>query len=172
MGRILRILGIVLVLLVVVGGILVYRILNAAGYFNTVASNFAGKCQAVAGVVGAEDIELDRATGNLFISVARPQALRRPSVLDQGGIYLAHIDRPDVGAAVVDGNSLNARFYPHGISLYADAAGRKTLAVINHTGEGGDQVMLFDVDDDARRRRLNVTLTLRRTVEDPLIAER
>ena len=59
MGRMFRIVGVMFALLLIVGGALVYRTLNAAGYFNTVISSFAGKCLDVAGVVGAEDIELE-----------------------------------------------------------------------------------------------------------------
>lgn len=168
MGRLLRILGIVLVLLVVVGGVLVYRILNAAGHFNTVASNFAGKCQAVAGIVGAEDIELDRQTGMLFISSYDRRVCPTCSMPPQdGGIYLAPIDRPGVAPRLLTAE-LALPFRPHGVSFFADAAGRKTLAVVNHPGEDESNVMLFDIAGDSTAAP-NLTLTLRRTVEDPLL---
>ena len=168
MGRFLRILGVLLVLVVIVGGVLVYRILNAAGNFNTVTPHFAGKCQTVTGVVGAEDMELDRASGNLYLSAQD----RRPYPLTQatakpGAIYLARIDQPDAAPRKLTTDA--SLFHPHGISLYADAAGRKTLAVVNHPGVGGDQIMLFDVNDARTASEPNVMLTLRRTVEDPLM---
>lgn len=169
MRRILRILGVFLVLVVIVGGVLVYRILNAAGHFNNVTSHFAGKCQAVTGVVGTEDIELDRTTGMLFLSSYDRRICPTCSMPAQkGGIFLAPTDRPDATPRSLTGD-LNTAFRPHGISLYADAAGRKTLAVVNHPGVGGDQIMLFDVNDDRTASVPNVTLTLRRTVEDLLM---
>lgn len=162
MGRILRILGIVVVVVILAGGILLYRTLNTAGYFATVASNFAGKCQAVMGAIGAEDIDLDRATGNLFIS-SQGRRLSPAGVLDQGGIFLARLDKPDAPPQPLTAE-LSRTIHPHGISLFADAAGRKTLAVINHPGEGADQVLLFDIAGAE-----GASLTLRRTVEDPLL---
>jgi arylesterase / paraoxonase len=158
MGRILRILGIGFVVLILVGGVLLYRAFNTAGYFATVASSFAGKCEAVQGAIGAEDIELDRATGNLFISSQDRRTVR------QGGIYLAKIEHPEIAPRWITA-PLAMPLHPHGLSLFADAAGRKTLAVINHPGKGADQILLFDVTDSAD----GATLTLRRTVEDPLL---
>lgn len=162
-----RILGLLFVLVLIVGGVLVYRILNAAGNFNTVTAHFDGKCETVTGVVGGEDMELDRATGTLFISSQD----RRPSAdgnFAEGALYLAHIDRPqDAPTPLAVGNEVTS-FHPHGISLFADAMGRKTLAVVNHS-TFGDEVMLFDVNDDRTASDPNVTLTLRRTVKDPLM---
>jgi len=162
----LRILGFVFVLLLIVAGVLVYRVLNAAGNFSTVTAQFAGKCQRVGGVVGAEDIELDRATGALFISAqdrrADPAA---DGMLKQGGIYLARLD--STGATSSLTAELSRTIHPHGISLFADPMGRKTLAVVNHPGEGGDEVMLFDVVPSPDGSDLR--LTPRRTIKDPLM---
>lgn len=157
-----RIIGFVLLFLVVAGGVIIFRILNAAGYFNEVTPHFAGKCQSVQGVLGAEDIELDRATGMLFLSSQD----RRPAAdgsYKPGAIYLALVDKPDLRPVPLIEN--DDTFHPHGVSLFADAADRKTLAVVNHTGKG-DEVRLFDVidtPDDA------VKLTLRRTIAHPLM---
>lgn len=166
MGRVLRIAGAVLVLLVVAGCVLVYRVLNAAGNFNTVTAQFAGKCQAVEGVVGAEDIELDRATGMLFISSQD----RRPDpaaggALKQGGIYLARVDSVTAPSSLTA--ELSRTLHPHGISLFADPTGRKTLAVVNHPGAGGDEVMLFDVVPSPDGS--DVRLVPRRMIKDPLM---
>jgi arylesterase / paraoxonase len=158
----LRILGWLLLIIVIAGAIIVFRILNAAGYFNEVKPHFAGKCQTVEGVVGAEDIELDRADGVLFLSSQD----RRPAAdgtYKAGTIFLALIDRPDMQPSPLIEN--DASFHPHGLSLFADAAGRKTLAVVNHTG-AGDEVRLFDVTDTPDDA---VKLTLRRTVTHPLM---
>ena len=168
MGRRLRLLGVLLLLLVVIGALLIYRVLNAAGNFNTVTAQFAGKCRSVSGVVGAEDMELDRATGALFISSQD----RRPyppadAAMKQGGIYLASVDRPGAAPRPLTAE-LSRTLHPHGISLFADALGRKTLAVVNHPGTG-DEVILFDVTGDRAAGAGSVVLTPRRTVKDPLM---
>jgi arylesterase/paraoxonase len=164
MGRILRFLGLGLVLLIVVGSVLVARILHTAGYFNKVASGFAGKCEQLPGVVGAEDIDLDRATGTVIISSQDRRPLDGP--WQQGAIYLAKIDQP--GEAPVSAYTA-AKFHPHGISLFADAAGRKTLAVINHPVQKESEVLLFDVA--AAAPGAAPTLTLRRTIKDALFTD-
>jgi arylesterase/paraoxonase len=159
MGRIFRILGLVFMLLLVVGGVLAYRVLNAAGYFTTVTSTFAGKCQPVAGAVGAEDIELDRANGVLFISSQDRRTAQ------QGGIYLAAIDHPEIAPRWVTA-PLAMPFHPHGISLFTDALGKQTLAVVNHPDRGASEIMLFDVTGDTAA---DIVLTPRRTINDPLL---
>jgi arylesterase/paraoxonase len=160
----LRRVGVVLVVLLLVVGGLLYRTLNAGGYFKSVASSFSGTCTAVKGVVGAEDMELDRTTGELFISSQD----RRPKAgqpIEQGNIYLARLDRPDEPAL-----SLTAVYsftlHPHGISLYRDGNGKRTLAVVNHPEMGASEVILFDVIDHAGAPP---QLILRRRVKDPLI---
>ncbi len=166
MGRVFRIVGVIFVLLLIVGGGLVFRTLSAAGYFSTVVSSFAGKCEAVAGVVGAEDIELDRQTGYLFISSQdrRPYpASDKP--LKQGDIYVARID-----ASQTPPRSLTAMMswplHPHGVSLYTDGNGKKTLAVVNHVKVDASEIMLFDVVGSIGSIP---QLSLRRRVSDPLI---
>lgn len=166
--RLFRILGFVFVLVLLIGAVLVYRTLTAAGYFNTVVSSFAGTCQSIAGVVGAEDIELDRQTGNLFISSQdRRPFPPTPETIKPGGIYLAAIDHPEIKPRLLTGD-VPQPFHPHGISLFVDGNGKKTLAVINHARPGETDVVLFDINE-ARSAggEAQVTLTVRRTVKDP-----
>lgn len=162
MRRVFRITGIVIVLLIVLGGALLTRALYVAGYFNQVAPKFAGTCEIVTGAVGVEDIELDRETGTLFLS---SQDRRRGAVgeFKPGAIYAASLDDPKAPLRALVNTSTD--FHPHGLSLYGDINGQKSLAVINHT-LNGTKVMLFDVGDDPAAP----TLTLRRTVTDPLFS--
>jgi arylesterase / paraoxonase len=157
-----RIIGFALLFIVVAGGVIIFRILSAAGYFNEVTPHFAGKCQTVEGVVGAEDMELDRATGVLFLSSQD----RRPAAdgtYKSGAIYLALVDKPEMSPVPLIEN--DDTFHPHGLSLFVDKTDRKTLAVVNHTGTG-DEVRLFDVTDTPDDA---VKLTLRRTITHPLM---
>lgn len=170
MGRVLRRIGLVVVVLLVVAGGLVLRTLNAGGYFKTVVSSFSGTCTAVSGVVGAEDMELDRRTGELFIS---SQDRRRApgageGAFKQGEILLAHVDRPDEPPVSLT-RTITDTLHPHGISLFADAAGNRTLAVINHNRRidvALSEILLFDVVDHVGGLP---QLVLRRRVADPLI---
>jgi len=169
MGRVFRIFGIGFILLLLAGGALAYRTLNAAGYFGTVTSAFAGTCQAISGVVGAEDMELDRQTGELFISSQdrRPES-GKP--IAQGDIFLARIDHPEVSPQSLT-LAMSWPLHPHGISLYADGNGKRTLAVVNHpersaAERGISEVILFDVIEGAGK---SPQLSLRRRINDPLI---
>ncbi|MBP6014219.1 MAG: SMP-30/gluconolactonase/LRE family protein [Alphaproteobacteria bacterium] len=160
MRRFFRIFGIVIALLIVLGGAVLTRALYVAGYFNEVTPKVAGTCETVTGAVGVEDIELDRETGTLFLSSQD----RRPGADGQfkpGAIYAANLDDPKAPLRALV--STITDFHPHGISLYGDITGHKSLAVINHT-LNGTNVMLFDVGDDSAAP----TLTLRRTVTHPL----
>ncbi len=167
MGRIFRILGLVFVLLLVLGGALLYRALNTSGYFTAVASSFAGKCQAVTGVIGAEDIEADRYTGYLFVSSqdGRPENTPKGSVYKQGAIYAANFNTQAKPFSLTSG--IRTPFHPHGISYLPSDEFPGTLAVVNHTPTG-DEVMLFDVDYNGEREPF-VKLTLRRTIRDPMM---
>ena len=168
MRTFLRILGVMVVAVLLIGAVLTYRVLNAAGYANAVTSKFAGQCQAVPGVVGVEDIELDRQTGLMFLSAQD----RRPitaSNWKQGGIYLAQLAHPEIPPI-----SLTAIYsrpiHPHGISLFTDEQGRKTLAVVNHPEKSSSEVFLFDVNETVASTKPFEVLTMRRTIRDPLLA--
>lgn len=158
----LRFFGLLFVVAILVGGILLFRILTAAGYFEPVTPKFAGTCRTVEGVIGAEDMELDRATGLLFIS-SQDRRFKSPADIKPGNIYLAAIEKPEQAPRPLLTDTKD--FHPHGISLFADAAGRRTLAVVNHTSSG-DEVVLFDVAIAADG---NAALTERRKVKDPLM---
>jgi arylesterase/paraoxonase len=167
MGRLFRRLGVVVVVLAIVIGGLLYRTLNAGGYFSTVVSSYAGTCRAVAGVVGAEDMELDRSTGELFISSQnrRPYPLPPGQHLEPGGILIAQFAQPDVPPQTLTA-TLTEPLHPHGIGLYRDGNGKRTLAVVNHPEIDTSEIVLFDV---VERPGATPQLSLRRRVKDPLI---
>jgi len=169
MGRAFRLLGVLFVLLLLVGGALLYRTLNAAGYFRAVTSSFAGTCQAIPGVVGAEDMELDRKSGALYIS-SQDRRSHDGKPLAQGDIFFAHLDRPEEAPQSLTA-LMSMTLHPHGISLFTDANGKKTLAVVNHpersaAERGSSEIMLFDVVEAPGK---TPQLSLRRRVTDPLI---
>lgn len=158
----LRFIGMLFIVVIVVGGVLLYRILNAGGYFEPVTPKFAGTCKQIGGVVGAEDMELDRATGLVFIS-SQDRRFKSPGEIKSGNVYLAAIDKPDVAPRPLLPES--AGLHPHGISLFADATGRRTLAVVNHQLKD-EEIILYDV---AVTPEGGATLTERRRIKDPLM---
>ena len=55
--------GSILLILLLVCSFLVIRFLTSSNYFTTLEPHFAGSCQMLPGVVGAEDLDIDIATG-------------------------------------------------------------------------------------------------------------
>jgi arylesterase / paraoxonase len=165
-----RILGWLLLIIVIAGAIIIFRILNAAGYFTEVKPHFAGKCETIEGIVGAEDIDADRELNYLFVSSQdrRPEQTSSGPAFKQGAIYIAQPD-PNVKPVSLT-SEINTPFHPHGISYRASDETPGTLAVVNHT-PAGDEVLLFDVivGGTTGIDMPPVQLKLRRTVRDPLM---
>ena len=159
MRRFLRLTFTVAFVLLLVAAVLAGRMLYVAGYFNEIKPQFAGTCTTVEGAVGVEDLEIDRANGTIYLSSQD----RRPGadgVLKPGTIFIGTLDDPKAPLrASVSGIE---SFHPHGISLFTDASGRQTLAVLNHPSRDESEVVLFDV---SRAPGIETTLTVRRTVK-------
>lgn len=123
---------------------LVLRTLNAAGSFTDVTPGFDGSCRTIKGVVGAEDIDIDRSAGLAFISATDRRAPKdRPSAQD--GLYVFDLAHPERGVARLSGTPRD--FHPHGISLYRAPDGSLTLMVVNHRGDGTSSVDIFAVTE-------------------------
>ena len=106
---------------------LVGRALVMGGMFTDVTPGFGGTCRAVGGVVGAEDLQIDRKDGLVFISASDRRA-NPPSKLD--GIYTLKLGDPTAKPVRLAGTPKD--FHPHGISLFRAADGSLTLMVVNH----------------------------------------
>lgn len=123
---------------------IVLRTLSVAGVFDDVAPQFAGVCKTVPGVIGAEDIQVDRLFNLAFISATNRRAPKgAPDPRD--GIYTLQIGRP--GAGVVKLAGTPADFHPHGISLYRGRSGALVLMAVNHPTNGPAAVEIFDVNE-------------------------
>lgn len=126
------------------------------GAFKTIEPHFAGSCTAVHGVVGAEDITIDQASGFAYISSHDRREWMRTGV-SEGGIYRY---RPgSMAAPLVMSHDMTAPFHPHGLSLWKNpTGGRDRLFVVNHPNkrEGEvtmdnalSQVEIFEILDDS-----------------------
>jgi len=121
-----------------------YRVIESAGLLYAIEPHFSGKCEAVFGATGAEDITIDQASQYAYISSDD----RRATIAKQpisGGLYGLDISKADaVPVLLTEGFSED--FHPHGISLYQSPQGEKSLFVINHLSSGQSQVEIFDIN--------------------------
>jgi arylesterase / paraoxonase len=130
---------------------------SASGVFEDYTVTQSGQCQPVTVSAGTEDVTIDDATGQVFISADNR---RNPENLDGNGIYMFPIDKPeDVRKVSLDAP---ADFHPHGISLWKSEDGERRLFVISHASTGEQLVEVFDVISDG-------TLKHAETISDPLI---
>ena len=103
---------------------------------------FAGTCETLTGVTGAEDLQIDRQDRLVFVSATdRSAPAGHPAKLD--GLYTLPLDRPEAGFTRLSGTPHD--FHPHGLSLYRGADGKLTLMVVNHQASGDQAVEIFDV---------------------------
>ena len=114
------------------------RVLTQFGHFTTLKPRFDGSCQAIVGVPGPEDLQIDRARGVAYIS---SDDRRNP---DKGGALY----RLDLKAPAPEPKEIFSRsgFHPHGLSFYESPSLRR-LMVIDHAADGG-RVLIFDMDGE------------------------
>lgn len=143
---------------------LVFRTLNTAGVFTDVTPNFAGTCQAIHGVVGAEDIAVDRRAGLAFISASDRRPGRPARARD--GLYVMQIAHPELGVRRLSGTPKD--FHPLGISLYREADGALTLMAVNRPLDSDPSIDVFDVAVNKTGDGTQVALNERGTVRSSL----
>jgi arylesterase/paraoxonase len=125
---------------VVAGAVaVVARALIMGGMFATV-NPVPRQCDAIGGVVGAEDIAIDRKDGLVFISASDRRA-NPPSKAD--GIYTLRLGDPAARPVRLAGTPSD--LHPHGISLFRAADGTLTLMVVNHARLAHSAIVVFAV---------------------------
>ncbi|MDE1939104.1 MAG: SMP-30/gluconolactonase/LRE family protein [Alphaproteobacteria bacterium] len=120
-----------------------YRMLDSHGAFTHVTPGFNGTCETVRGVVGPEDIAIDRQAKLAFVSAMDRAARAKGKSAPQDGLYSYDYLQP--GAHLVKLAGTPADFHPHGISLYRAPDGSLTLMAINHRMSGSNTVDIFSV---------------------------
>ena len=158
---------VILLLILVIAGIMAWRFIQAAGLLTPLVE-VAADCRPLDAPAGSEDIAIDREAGFAFISATDRRRVRKGGDAAErvrGGIYRIDLRKPvESWAPVRVSGSRPERFRPHGIGLFVDEKGARSLFVVNHPADGADEVVLFDVDGEGR-------LTLRRVVSDPLFTD-
>jgi arylesterase/paraoxonase len=134
-------------ILLVAAGVLVAYVLQRGGVFRTLEPGFAGVCETLPLDASAEDMTVDRERGLLYLSYLDRQSLVKQTGENvQGTIMRVDLTRRPwtVSEALLD---KPAHLRTHGLSLYIDPAGKRSLFVINHPlkrGTDPERVEVFD----------------------------
>lgn len=143
-------------------GLFTIRILWLSGAFRSIKPHFQGYCRLIQGPVGPEDLTIDDAAGEAYISATdrRAVAAGRPV---PGGIWKYALDPASAEDASLVNLTPDATTYfqPHGLSLFVGEDGRRTLFVINHPAPGGGwpthTVEIYDVGEAGLVHRATLT---------------
>lgn len=144
MKRLLKFVG--LVVLVAVAGTL--YVLNRGGAFRTIEPQFAGRCESLPLDASAEDITIDRERGLAYLSYLDRQSLVKGDGTNvQGTVMRIDLNQTPL---VLEEALLDkpAHLRTHGLSLYIDPAGQRSLFVINHPVNRGTEPELVEVFDE------------------------
>lgn len=134
---------------VIVAGTIVVRTMSAAGQFTTIKPIGTQGCRAIAGIVGAEDIVVDRAAGIAYVSSTDRLAIetgRGAGV--RGEIFVLDLNRGDAVQPQPATVGKPPEFRPHGLSLLNDGGGVKRLFAVNHRADGRNTIERWDIDAD------------------------
>jgi len=136
------------VVLIVLAGFQILRILNASGAFSDIHPTQNGTVSVLKGMIGAEDITIDRSIRKALVS-ADDRRAHKEGKLAKGAIYLLdYMAEPPAFVDVTEGVG-PPDFHPHGLSLYQDQAdGSKWLFVVNHR-EIGNFIEIFEFTDSS-----------------------
>ncbi len=130
-----------------VGGWIMLHLAPLAGWSTTIDPLLVDQCRRVDIAPGTEDVAIDNATGQVFISTFERRgwyagdADNRP----RGAIYLIDLKDRGLTPRRVSDNAPRD-FSPHGISLWRDPDGSRRLFVVNHRADGTEAVEFFNVD--------------------------
>ena len=122
-------------------GLLLVALLGFAGYtvwlageFKTITPQFGGTCKKVDGVVGAEDLVIDRTTGVAYLATDDRRAAMAGKPVP-GGIWAYDLNAVDAKPVNLTPNP-GFPFHPHGLGLHHGPDGA-VLMVVNHGSGSG-----------------------------------
>jgi arylesterase/paraoxonase len=139
----LRLIGLIVLLSVVVTATVAWR----GHFFRDVESRFAGSCEALPLDGSAEDIQLDRDRGLAYLSLLDRQGLVEGKEDVQGTVMRVNLNLQPLRAepALL---SQPDHFRPHGLSLYVDEQGRRTLFALNHPQNRGSEPEMLEIFEE------------------------
>ena len=137
---------IIKILLGAIVAIIVITAIGLWGYLSFAgdAPHFAGSCETLELGESAEDIQVDRERGFAYLSLIDRLSLAEGVATTQGWIGRVDLNAsaPRVEPALIDPPT---HFRPHGVSLYVDSSGARSLFVINHPVERGVEPELVEL---------------------------
>jgi arylesterase/paraoxonase len=168
--KVVKVIGIVLLVLGAVVIAFGLKTWKDAGEFKTLDYHSDLNCKAVGGVESSEDITIDPETGMAFISSVARGLDRDKSEPAHGAIFGYDLKSGNpqlVNLTPGIDKKLDGGFFPHGIALYIADDGAGSLFVINHR-TNGDFVEIFDYKDGALKHRRSVSGDLMHNPNDLL----
>ena len=149
--RFLKLLLKIIGVLVLVAGLGTLYVLNRGGAFRKIEPHFAGTCESLPLAASAEDMTVDRERGLVYVSYLDRQTLVKGEGKVAGSVQ-GTIMRLDLNRSplVLEDALLDrpAHLRTHGLSLYIDPAGKRSLFVINHPLNRGTEPELVEVFDE------------------------
>lgn len=120
-----------------------------SGAFDNLQPRLVDQCRRVDVAPGTEDVEIDEATGQVFISTFDRRGWYAGDDTDHapGAIYLLDLNDPALEPRKISGDAPDD-FSPHGVSLWTAGNGERRLFVVNHRADGGEVMEFFDVEPD------------------------
>lgn len=154
-----RLIGIAVLLTVVAVSIWAVRLLWLTGTFRSIQPHFAGTCHLVGGPIGPEDITIHPRTGIAYVSATDRRAVAAGKPVP-GAIWAYDLNATEPALVNLTPNA-DARFQPHGISLWAGPDGRDALFVVNHPMKGDTpaphSIEIFDLTENGLLHRATLT---------------
>ena len=129
--------------------VLVLRTLVEGGAFKSIEPHEEAPLSVINGMVGAEDITIDRSIRKALVS-ADDRRANRGNIPRKGAIYLLDYfaTPPVVKDLTADFDQRD--FHPHGISLYQDTGdSTKWVFVVNHRDGGQHFIEIFQFTDSS-----------------------
>lgn len=161
MSRPIQILAVAAGAFLLLASFLVVTTLSGAGQFTTIRPLGGESCRELTGIVGAEDVAIDRRAGTAYVSSTDRAAVNRGEAV-RGEIFALDLDKGgDAGEFVATTGGMPADFRPVGISLWTSPTGEQRLFAINRPASGPPRVDVFDVGPDG--------LSYLKPIEAPLI---
>ncbi|MBL1431073.1 MAG: SMP-30/gluconolactonase/LRE family protein [Robiginitomaculum sp.] len=134
--------ALVFIIVLVIGSFFWWRTMLWTGQLRGVQAHFDGSCEVVTGIVGAEDLVIDRENRLVYIS---SHDRRNPKA--QGSLWQMPVDDPAAATMLKLPDLGENLFAPHGLDLFIDNEGVRHLFVIDHGSNPKELIHKFIVQD-------------------------
>ncbi|MCF6293177.1 MAG: SMP-30/gluconolactonase/LRE family protein [Robiginitomaculum sp.] len=146
--------ALIFVIILVIGSFFWWRTMLWTGQLRGVQAHFDGSCEVVTGIVGAEDLVIDRENRLVYISSSDRRNLK-----SGGSLWQMPVDNPAAATMLKLPDMGTSLFAPHGLDLFIDNEGVRHLFVIDHGSRPKELIHKFIVQKNQ--------LLLQETFSDP-----